>query len=76
MAVALAAFDVLGHILKSHYAKLDAEPKEAIFRAILAAAKRLLGRVFSDLYGSSRRNCRSAHYSDRLQKSQMATWGH
>ncbi len=47
--VAFTAIEVLGHILRNHYARLDAGPKVEIFQAGVDAALRYLGATLEHL---------------------------
>jgi hypothetical protein len=47
--VAFTSIEVLGHILRNHYAKLDAEPKVEIFDAAVSAGLRWLGSILESL---------------------------
>lgn len=47
------AVEILGHILRNHYAKLDAEPKRVIIDVTSLAVLRCLGSMFDILSDSS-----------------------
>lgn len=50
--VVFRAIEVLGHVLRNHYARIDASPKEEMITAILSASRRCLGDIFDNLAGS------------------------
>lgn len=48
----LTATEILGNIIRNHYAKLDAKTKKVIFNSATGAALRFLGSMFDELAGS------------------------
>lgn len=52
MTTTFIVVEVLGHILRNHYAQLEAEPKKEIFSETIDATLRCLGAVFDRLAGS------------------------
>jgi hypothetical protein len=60
-----AAVDVLGHILRNHYAKIDADPKRQVFMAATSAILRCIGS-FSDFLSDST-ELLVGHFSNALK---------
>ena len=50
---AFTAVEILGHILRNHYAKLDAEPKRVIVNTTSQAVLRCIGSIFDTISESS-----------------------
>jgi len=48
----MASVEVLGHILRNHYARLDAEPKRVIYSTVMSAILRCLENFYHFLVGS------------------------
>ena len=48
LVLCINAIEVLGHVLRNHYARLDAAPKIFIFETVSNAALRCLGDIFED----------------------------
>ena len=85
MRKTLTAVEILGHILRNHYARLDAAPKRAILEAASAAVLRCLADIFNVLSDSGEALARLisivddhiegiAKKEDRIKRAQRAVF--
>ena len=74
LRVVFTSVEILGHVLRNHYARLDAEPKKLIFDTARSATLRCLGSVFDQLSSSLEDLVATISvFTDRLQENATET---